>query len=112
MGLGYAVVIANGMGAAIELVAKGRIEGVIGVAGLETLGKINAKLALEAIPIIGVPFCRETDGVNLGMDLEGVRRALRIRSASGVSSRLDFEALTDEVQEWLADGGQHTGRGC
>lgn len=116
--LGYAVLITEGTGAAIDLLREGRLDAVVGASCLPALEKTFARIAGAAVPALAIPLLRDgCDATDVDLDwlLEHIR--LRVDAPAGGASshqtphvdgngsdscmRLSLDALRTRVGDWF-----------
>lgn len=93
--LGYAVLVAEGSAAVMNLIRSGKIEAVIGVSCLSVLRKAFPHMEAAAVPGIAIPLlqegCKDTT-----VDVDCVKDYLRL-TADEQSQRLDLGRLRREA---------------
>jgi len=98
--LGYVVLIAEGTTVVTQLLARGKVDAVIGVSCLPALKRSFPHMASHAIPGIAIPLFR--DGcVDTAADIDWITEAIHHHSRGRWSGRQDMDDLRVEVESWF-----------
>jgi len=98
-GLGYATLVAEGTGAAVDLVREGAVDAILGVSCMDALQKSFKTVVTSAIPSLALPLLRDgcadtaCDEEWLLEYLSASRSAPELRPFSVVSMRAEVDAV-------------------
>lgn len=98
--LGYAVLVAEGSAAVMNLIQTGKIDAIIGVSCLSVLEQAFPHMEAAAIPGIAIPLLQD-DCHDTNVDLEWVWDYIHL-TADDRTRRLDLSQLRQEVESWFA----------
>ena len=94
--LGYCVIVAEGTGSTLEKILEGDVDGIIGVACLDSLEKSFQRVAELGVPHMAMPLLR--DGcVNTEAEVDEIRRLLVVETANRQSEPRSYVPLLRET---------------
>jgi geranylgeranyl pyrophosphate synthase len=98
-GLGYVVLVAEGIPVVMSLVESGRVEAIVGVSCLTSLERVFPYIEMAAVPGIAIPLLH--DGcANTAVDLDWVWDAIRLTSDAR-APRTDMDTLRAQAEAWF-----------
>jgi geranylgeranyl diphosphate synthase type II len=106
--LGYVVLVAEGSTVVSKLLEGGKVDAVVGVSCLSALEKSFPHMADGAIPGLAIPLT--IDGcVGTETDVDHVRDAIRLKSATPWKNQLDTDLLREVVGGWFDPASDSSG---
>lgn len=100
--LGYVVLVADGTTVVTQLLARGKVDAVLGVSCLSALERSFPHMASHAIPGLAIPLFKN-GCVDTAMDIDWLKEALHMKSNACWSGREDLDRLRADVESWFED---------
>lgn len=98
--LGMMTIVSEGFSTVAAMIESGQIDGVIGVACLDSLEKAFPLLIENAIPGIAIPL-NKIGCENTSVDVEMVEKALKLDTDFRFTP-IDIDVVKNEVQQWFS----------
>ena len=98
--LGYAVLVAEGVGIVEKLLEQGSIDAVIGVSCMPSLERSFPRLANHAVPGLAIPLLQEGCQDTFVIE-DWVRRTIQLHANGHGSGYIDFPALRTVIDGWF-----------